>query len=360
MSQRRRRAGSRDSAGPHSPPDSASHDDSQAAAERFEVVVDETSAGQRLDAFLASAIPSASRSRVRRAIDQAWAKVNGVPERASYRVSVGEQIEVLVPPAAEGPQPEATPLDVLYEDDAIVVVNKPPGMVVHPAKGHWSGTLAAALVHRFGELSGVGGAVRPGIVHRLDRDTSGAIVVAKTDAAHEALAAQFHDREVAKEYLAIVAGCPDRDADRVVAAIGPHPTHREKMALRDNHPDSRPAETFFQVVERFPGFALVRAKPMTGRTHQIRLHLMHLRAPVLCDRLYGGRARITAGELRAITRRKCAMGEPDDAVLLHRQALHAHRLSVVHPTSGEPLELEAPLPADLQRLLSALRETRGS
>jgi 23S rRNA pseudouridine1911/1915/1917 synthase len=360
MSGRRRRSGGKhftDDASPRTSPDQAPSED---GAERFEVIVDEASAGQRLDAFLAAAIPSASRSRVRRAIDFEWAKVNGAPQRASYRVAPGDQIAVLVPPAAEGPQPEATPLDVLYEDDAIVVVNKPPGMVVHPAKGHWSGTLAAALVHHFGELSGVGGAVRPGIVHRLDRDTSGAIVIAKTDAAHEALAAQFHDREVAKEYLAIVAGCPDRDADRVVAAIGPHPSHREKMALRDNHPDSRPAETFFEVVERFPGFALVRAKPKTGRTHQIRLHLMHLRTPVLCDRLYGGRARITAGELRAITRRPCAHGQPDEAMLLGRQALHAHRLAIVHPTSGQPLDVVAPLPADMGRLLAALRETRDS
>jgi 23S rRNA pseudouridine1911/1915/1917 synthase len=360
MSGRRRRPGgkhSTDDASPSAAPDS---EPGEVGAEHFAIVVDDAGAGQRLDAFLAAAIPSASRSRVRRAIDHAWAKVNGEPQRAAYRVAAGEQIDVLVPSAPEGPQPEATPLDVLYEDEAIVVVNKPPGMVVHPAKGHWSGTLAAALVHHFGELSGIGGAARPGIVHRLDRDTSGAIVIAKTDAAHEALAAQFHDREVAKEYLAIVAGCPDRDADRVVAAIGPHPSHREKMALRDNHPDSRPAETFFEVVERFPGFALVRAKPKSGRTHQIRLHLMHLRTPVLCDRLYGGRARITAGELRAITRRSCAMGQPDEAVLLSRQALHAHRLAVVHPLSGQPLEFEAPLPADIERLLAALRETRGS
>jgi 23S rRNA pseudouridine1911/1915/1917 synthase len=338
-------------------------DDASAAADRgepFVVIVDEASAGRRLDAFLAEALPSVSRSRVRRAIDRQWALVNGVAERASYRVAAGERMEITLPPAAEGPHAEPTPLDVLYEDDAIVVVNKPPGMVVHPAKGHWAGTLAGALVHRFESLSAVGGAVRPGIVHRLDRDTSGAIVVAKTDAAHEALAAQFHDREVAKQYLAIVAGLPDRDADRVVAAIGPHKSHREKMALRDDHPESRPAETFFEVLERFPGFALVRAQPKTGRTHQIRLHLMHLRTPVLCDRLYGGRARITAGELRQITRRRCATGLPDDAVLLHRQALHAHRLEVDHPTTGARLSFEAPLPADMERLLSALRETHRS
>jgi 23S rRNA pseudouridine1911/1915/1917 synthase len=325
--------------------------------EHFSLIVDDASAGRRLDAFLAAVILTASRARIKRGIDQHAATVDGVPQKASYRVTAGERVEIDVPPAADAPPPEAIELDVLLEDDAIVVVNKPPGMVVHPAKGHWAGTLAGALVHRFQQLSAVGGAVRPGIVHRLDRDTSGVIVVAKTDAAHEALASQFHDRTVTKEYLAIVAGCPDRDADRVVAAIGPHPSHREKMALREDHPDSRPAETFFEVVARFPGFALVRAKPKTGRTHQIRLHLAHLRMPVLCDRLYGGRSRITAGELRAITRRRCATGRGDDAVALSRQALHAHRLGFAHPTTGEPVKVEAPLPDDMQGLLAALRET---
>jgi 23S rRNA pseudouridine1911/1915/1917 synthase len=330
------------------------------ASETFVVTVEEAGAGRRLDAYLAEAIPTVSRSRVRRGIDQKLALVNGAPQRASFRVSAGERIELTVPAAAEGPQAEPIDLDVLYEDDAMVVINKPPGMVVHPAKGHWSGTLAAALVHRFETLSAVGGAARPGIVHRLDRDTSGVIAIAKTDAAHEALAAQFHDRQVAKEYMAIVAGRPDRDADRVVAAIGPHPTHREKMAIREDHADSRPAETFFEVVERFPGFALIRAKPKTGRTHQIRLHLMHLRTPVLCDKLYGGRTKITAGELRTITRRKCATGVPDAATLLNRQALHAYRLAIQHPADGRTLEFEAPLPDDMARMLSALRETHGS
>jgi 23S rRNA pseudouridine1911/1915/1917 synthase len=328
--------------------------------EFFAVTVDEAAAGRRLDAFLAGALPAVSRSRVKRGIDLRAATVNGAPQRASYRVAAGERVEITVPPAAERPQAEAVPLDVLYEDDALVVVNKPPGMVVHPAKGHWAGTLASALVHRFGELSGVGGATRPGIVHRLDRDTSGAIVVAKTDAAHKALAAQFHDREVAKEYLAIVAGCPDHDADRVAAPIGPHPSQREKMAMSEHHPESRPAETFFEVLERFPGFALVRATPKTGRTHQIRLHLLHLRTPVLCDKLYGGRSRITAGELRLITRRRCAEGLPDDAVLLSRQALHARRIALTHPVDGRSLEFAAPLPADMERMLTALRQAARS
>jgi 23S rRNA pseudouridine1911/1915/1917 synthase len=328
--------------------------------EHFAFTIDEGGAGQRLDAFLAASAKLVSRSRIRRAIDAGLATVNGDQQKASYRLSVGERIELDVPAAVETPQPEPIPLDVLYEDDAIVVVNKPAGMVVHPAKGHWAGTLAAALVHRFTQLSGVGGAVRPGIVHRLDRDTSGVIVVAKTDAAHQSLAEQFHNRTVKKEYLAIVSGRPDRDADRVNVPIGPHPTHRERMALRGDHADSRPAETFFEVVERFPGFALMRAHPKTGRTHQIRLHLAHIRCPVLCDKQYGSRSRITAGELRAITRQKqLAVGIPDDEVLLARQALHAHRLSFSHPTSGESLTVEASLARDIARLLDILRNGCG-
>jgi len=325
--------------------------------EHFSLVVDEAGAGRRLDAHLAAALKSVSRARIRRAIDAELATVNGVNQKASYRLAAGERIELQIPAVVEAPQPEPTPLDVLYEDETIAVVNKPPGMVVHPAKGHWAGTLASALVHRFNQLSGVGGLVRPGIVHRLDRDTSGAIVVAKNDAAHQALAEQFHNRTVRKEYLAIIAGRPDRDADRVNEPIGPHPTHREKMALRGDHPDSRPAETFFEVVERFPGFALMRAHPKTGRTHQVRLHLAHIRCPVLCDKQYGGRSRITVGELRAITRQKrLASGLLDDAVVLSRHALHAHRLSFAHPTSGVAVDVEAPLPLDMAGLLTILRQ----
>lgn len=330
-------------------------------ARRHALSVDSAAAGQRLDAFLAAALKDVSRSRIRRAIDAGLATVDGAGARASHRVAAGELVEIEIPPFAEGPQPEPTPLEVIYEDNAMVAVNKPPGMVVHPAKGHWAGTLAGALVYRFSQLSGVGGAVRPGIVHRLDRDTSGVIVVAKTDAAHESLAEQFHNRTVKKEYVAIVAGRPDRDADRVSEPIGPHPTHREKMALRGDHPESRPAETYFEVIERFPGFAVVRAMPKTGRTHQIRLHLMHLRCPVLCDKQYGSRSRITMGELRAITRQKHLAPElAADAVLLDRQALHARRLTVVHPVLGTTMEFEAPLPEDMQRMLVVLRQTARS
>ena len=317
--------------------------------------------GQRLDVFLAACLPEASRVRIRRGIDAGDAKVSGVVRKASYRLSAGQQIDFLLPPPpAGGPDPEPIELAILYEDEALAVIDKPPGMVVHPAKGHWSGTLASALVHHFDQLSAQGGASRPGIVHRLDRDTSGVLVVAKTDQAHQRLAEQFKARTVRKEYLAIVAGCPDRDRDLVDQPVGPHPSQREKMALRTDHHASRAAQTFYEVVERFPGMTLVRAEPKTGRTHQIRLHLASVRCPVLCDKLYGGRARLTAGELRGLCRAKhLAADLPDDAVLLRRQALHAQSLSFTHPLSGQPMQFSAPLPSDLQRLLRILRSMRS-
>jgi 23S rRNA pseudouridine1911/1915/1917 synthase len=322
----------------------------------FEVLAEHE--GQRLDVFLTANLPEASRVRIRRGIDAGDAKVSGVIRKASYRLSPGQQVEFLLPPPpAGGPEPEPIALSILYEDDALAVIDKPAGMVVHPAKGHWTGTLASALVHHFDQLSEHGGATRPGIVHRLDRDTSGVLVVAKTDMAHQRLAEQFKARTVRKVYLALIAGCPDRDRDLIDHAIGPHPSHREKMAIRADHPASRAAQTFYEVVERFPGISFVRAEPKTGRTHQIRLHLTSVHCPVLCDKLYGGRARITAGELRALCRAKhLAPDLPDGAVLLQRQALHAHSLSFAHPFSGEQLELTAPLPPDMQQLLFVLRQ----
>ncbi len=236
---------------------------------------------------------------------------------------------------------------MLYEDDQLAVVDKPPGMVVHPARGHWSGTLTSALAFHFEQLSTARGAGRPGIVHRLDRDTSGVLVVAKNDRAHMQLAEQFEQRTTEKEYFAIVAGGPRWDRDLIDEPIGPHPYHREKMAIRRDHPASREAQTFYEVLERFRGYTALRVLPKTGRTHQIRLHLGHLGCPVLCDRLYGGRAQITRGELS---------GNPAETeVLLDRQALHARRLKIAAPLTGEPLEFEAPIPADLDRVMAALR-----
>ncbi len=329
--------------------------DELATDDRLELTVSVADAGQRLDAFLARSVPKYSRVQLRRVIGSGGVLVNGQGTKVALRLSAGDRVTVILPPMnAAGPHPENIPLDILYEDDAIIAVNKPPGMVVHPARGHWSGTLASALSFHFQQLSRVGGETRPGIVHRLDRDTSGVMVVAKTDPMHFALAAQFENRTTEKEYFAITAGVPDRDRDFVEQPIGMHPHQREKMAIRAGHSTSREASTFYEVAERFAGFAAVRVLPKTGRTHQIRVHLAHIGCPVLCDKLYGGRASITSGELR----RHLPPGPPaadDGEVVLARQALHARRIKLAHPATGEPIEFTAPLPADLAAVLEVLR-----
>jgi 23S rRNA pseudouridine1911/1915/1917 synthase len=314
-----------------------------------ELTVAEDQAGERLDAFLAAALPQYSRVHLRRAITAGGVQVDGRNAKPAYRLLAGQRIVLALPEMPRtGPVPEDIPLDVIYEDEHLAAINKPAGMVVHPAKGHWSGTLTSALAHHFQSLSEVGGPTRPGIVHRLDRETSGVIVVAKTDAAHMGLAAQFESRTTVKEYFAITAGVPDRDRDIVRAPIGAHPYQREKMAVRDDHSTSRDAETYFEVLERFSRFAALRVLPKTGRTHQIRVHLAHIRFPILCDRLYSGRSQITIGELRGAA-------QPEGEVVLERVALHAQRLEIAHPISGAELVLEAPLPDDLVQTLAALR-----
>ena len=315
------------------------------------LVVPSEHAGKRIDFFLALTGSPYSRMQWRRLVQEGKVRVDGGPVKPSFRVRAGQVVEVEpVALPVEGPVPEEVPLSILYEDEHIVAVDKPPGMVVHPARGHWSGTLTNALAHHFDQLSSVGGSHRPGIVHRLDRDTSGVILVAKTNPAHYALAEIFQERRVRKEYLAIVAGTPDRDADRITQPIGPHPYQREKMAIRRAHPRAREAETCYEVRESFGRFALVRLLPKTGRTHQIRLHMAHIGCPVLCDRLYGGRSRVTRGAL---------LGTEDPTVVLDRQALHAWRLVLPHPITGASLEITAPVPADFERVLSLLRGGGG-
>ena len=314
-------------------------------------MVEPQHAGCRLDVFLARQFPQFSRAQLRRAIDAGAVSLNGRQAKAGQRLKGGEHLQMVLPDLPRpGPIPENIPLEILFEDEHLAAINKPPGMVVHPAKGHWSGTLTAALAFHFQQLSGAGGPTRPGIVHRLDRDTSGVLIVAKTDAAHYALAEQFARRTVEKEYFAVVVGAIDRDRDVIDMPVGAHPYQREKMAIRRDHPTSRPAQTMYEVTERFDGFAAVRVKPKTGRTHQIRVHLAAIGCPVLCDKQYGGRAEITRGEIR----RK----SDDHAVLLARQALHAQRITLNHPSTGARLTFEAPLAADLQTVLDELREYR--
>jgi 23S rRNA pseudouridine1911/1915/1917 synthase len=322
-------------------------------SEPVELVVDRGEAGWRLDLFLTHHFPDYSRVHLRRVITAGGALVDGSGGKPSYRLHAGQRVSVVLPEIPrEAPRPENIPLEILFEDDWLAVVNKPPGMVVHPARGHWSGTLAGALQYHFGgQLSSVGGPTRPGIVHRLDRDTSGAILVAKNDIAHGKLGAQFEERSIEKEYFALVAGSPGRDRDLIDRPIGVHPRHRQKMAIRPDESISRHAVTFYEVLERFDGFAAVTAVPKTGRTHQIRVHLDHAGFPILCDRQYGGRSEITRGEIRR--------DADDETVLLDRQALHARRLRFSHPQSQKTIEVEAPLPADIAAVLAELRAYRA-
>lgn len=336
--------------------------DSISWPQQWAVAPDE--AGQRLDVFLTSRLPTFSRATLQRAVDARQVLVDDRVEKASLRLRAGNVVVVAgVDVPRPGPLPQPIPLSILYEDEAVIVVDKPAGMIVHPAKGHWDGTLASALAYHFGTLSGRGGPVRPGIVHRLDRDTSGVIIVAKTDYVHDALAVQFKSRQVEKQYLAIVVGVPDRDRDVIDEPIGDHPTHREKKAIRRQDPSARPALTHYEVLERFNGYSYLRVHQKTGRTHQIRVHLAHVGFPVLCDRLYGGRAKITELELlpRHPSGQDMAAAETAAGrLLLDRHALHAHRLALTHPTSGVEVQFVAPLAADMERTLGSLRRWRAS
>ena len=316
----------------------------------FRFCVTDRESGQRLDVYLAAQLPRCSRVQLRRVINAARVQVDGQQRKAAYHIREGQQIDVELPEVPrDGPVPENVPLEILFEDESFVAINKPSGMIVHPSKGHWQGTLTNALAFHFQNLSTVGGPARPGIVHRLDRETSGVIVAAKTDTVHLALARQFEKRTVEKEYFAIVQGVPDRDRDIVNQPIGVHPYQREKMAIRAGHGTSRDASTLYEVRQRYHNFAMMNIFPKTGRTHQIRVHMAHIGCPVLCDRLYGGRARITHAELsgeRAL--------DDDSDMALERLALHAHRLSIEHPAKQVRMEFIAPLPPDLMRVVEAL------
>jgi 23S rRNA pseudouridine1911/1915/1917 synthase len=303
----------------------------------------------RLDQFLVTQFSEVSRSVLRRLIDQGGVLVNGKAAKASYRVRNGDCITVHPPePSHPTPRPEDIPLDVLYEDEWLAVVNKPADMVVHPAKGHWSGTLVNALRFRFPELSGLNGDYRAGIVHRLDRDTSGAILIAKEESAHRAVALLFEERKVFKEYLALTAGVLDRDSDYVEGRIAVHPHDRVKMTLLADGEDGKDSCSYYEVIERFRGFTFVRVQPRTGRTHQIRVHLASVGCPVLADKVYSSRDRLCLGELVP------GLLHEEDRPLLTRQALHAHRLRLRHPHTGAVLDVQAPLPAEFRETLDAL------
>jgi 23S rRNA pseudouridine1911/1915/1917 synthase len=301
--------------------------------------------GQRLDRFLVSVLAEHSRSQIQKLIADGHVTLPGrgpgpAPHaRPNYSVRAGERIGVELPAAAEPALArEPIDLDILYQDADLAVLNKPPNMVVHPGAGHASGTLVNALLHHLTDLSGVGGELRPGIVHRLDRGTSGVMVVAKNDAAHHELARQFHDREVEKEYIALVWGVVHAGR-RIDAAIGRDPAHRQKMSARARH--AREAVTRITRAHHLPGLTLCQVGIHTGRTHQIRVHLSAIGHPIVGDALYGGVHRRVAGDIRAVQR-------------LERPFLHAARLVFKHPRDARRIEFIAPLPDDLQDVLDEL------
>lgn len=293
------------------------------------------SAGKRLDKFLPEQLPEFSRTRIQQWIRAGRVRVNGAPAEAAYRLKGGEQIEVepAMPPPLRA-EPEPIPLVVLYEDEHVIAVDKPAGMVVHAGAGRRSGTLVNALLARYGSLSQSGGELRPGVVHRLDRLTSGVILVARNDLAHQRLAAQFAAREIEKTYLALVHREMREDHGFIKAPIGRDPHRRTRMSARVRQ--GREAATEFRVLRRFPGFTYLEVHPKTGRTHQIRTHLASIGHPVVGDPVYGAPRRVE--------------GMPP----LDRYFLHAHRIAFRHPATGELVTVESPLPAELQTWLEAL------
>lgn len=294
------------------------------------------SGGQRVDSYIARAVPDLSRSFVQKLLDEGRITIAGRVPKASYKVEDGDVITVHVPPPAPVElQPEEIPLTVIYEDADIVVVDKPAGMVVHPAHGHYSGTLVNALLAHCPDLEGIGGELRPGIVHRLDKDTSGLLVVAKNDRAYRYLQQQFKQRLVHKTYVVLVEGVLETARGVIEAPIGRDPKQRKRMAVLPH--GGREARTEYRALEYFPQHTLVEAEPVTGRTHQIRLHFASIGHPVAGDRMYGYRKQ---------------------RLPLQRQFLHAARLAFTLPASGQPVEFTSPLPHDLLTVLESLRQEK--
>ena len=294
----------------------------------------EESKNQRLDAFLASSLDGLTRSQATRLIESGEVAVNGRAVSKSYKLAGGEDIAVTLPePEPVEAVPQDIPLDVVYEDADVIVVNKPSGMVVHPAPGHPDGTLVNALLyHCVGTLSGIGGALRPGIVHRIDRDTSGLIIAAKNDAAHQYLSAQLADHTLARTYECIVVGKLREDRGTVDAPIARHPTDRKRMAVVAG---GREAVTHWEVIARYPGYTHVRCRLETGRTHQIRVHMAYIGHPILGDTVYGAKKEVPG---------------------LTGQCLHAVGLRFLHPRTHEVVELSCPLPDEFTRMLQKIRK----
>lgn len=327
--------------------------------EPIELVVENRAHGWRLDHYLSRLYPNYSRESFKKAIQQEAILVNGLPAKSSRRLRVNDCLSVKLPSLADESLPaEDIPINVLYEDDEIVVINKSSDMIVHPGKGNYRGTLAGALQFHFDKLSNTAGELRPGIVHRLDRHTSGVLVVAKDNQVHHHLSAQFERREVKKEYRAIVRGEVQFDSDYIRVFMKVHPRKREKMMVCSEGGNARESNTYYEVLDRFPGFTYVKLLPKTGRTHQLRVHMQHLGHPIVADSVYGGHDRLMLSEISPVHEVSDDDSSGNDVILIQRQALHAHKLEFKHPKSGQMMQFQAPLPEDFMNTLNALEKAR--
>jgi len=330
-------------------------------AEHLQLLIKRPLPNRRIDKYLQSRFQQFSRTIIQRLIQEHAVKVNGRPTKSSYQLQNGDRLDLILPPPPTNELPgEPIPLDIVYEDEHLLAVNKQANLIIHPARGNRGGTLVNGLVHYSQSLSNVGPAFRPGIVHRLDRNTTGILIVAKTDTAHWRIAKQFEDRLTSKIYLAFVHGNLELDADVIKVPLGRHPRVREKYAAR---PESgKSAYTKYHVLKRFKGYTLVKLMPKTGRTHQLRVHMSISKHPIVADTMYGG---------KTMTLRQLADGAPlpkndepghhldPDQAVIDRQALHAAELHLHHPISRQPLDLLAPLPDDMNTFLALLQRYRA-
>jgi len=303
---------------------------------------------KRLDKYLGGRFNNFSRSRLQKLIKEQGVNVNGRAAKPSHKLNAGDEIDLVLPPREiREIIPEDIPLDIIYEDDEMIVLNKQAGIIVHPARGYKNGTLVNALVYHVQNLSAGSEDFRPGIVHRLDRNTTGVMVVAKTDKAHWKLSRQFAERTTQKIYLAVVQGIPELDADCIDQPLGVHPSNRVKYAIR---PDGKKSVSFYEVLERYRGYSLIKLSPRTGRTHQLRVHMQYLKHSVVADDMYGGKMVYPW----QIEDRDPSPEEP----LMGRTALHAWKLKIKHPTTDVEHEYTADLPEDIQGLIENLRKYR--
>lgn len=325
-------------------------DAAEQEGERLSFTVTDEAAGQRLDIVLQAQLEGCSRSFAKELIVAGRVQVNGKGAKPALKLDSGDVVtaRVVAPSRAHTLVPQDLPFGVLHEDASIIVINKPAGLTVHPGSGQADGTLANALAFRYDELSDAGGETRLGIVHRLDKDTTGVMVIARTNRAHYALAGQFQERTTSKEYLALVEGCVVLDGDMISLPLARSQRDHMRVVVDSQH--GRAAETRWEVLERFQRFTLLRCRPRTGRTHQIRVHMASMGHPIVCDGLYGARKFL----------RRSEAGGSGQEVVLGRQALHAAKLSFVHPLDGRPREYAAELPTDFRETLELLRGARAA